>query len=109
MKRMIESTPLRNSNKKLTNRSARKTLVKKLRQNYIPKSETIVITGHNAEAGLDVFDSENEEKQRAIFNATGTVNKDPVHFQRSHSKPWVIWPNDEECNFQFYRPKMGFS
>ena len=31
MKRMIENSPLRNSDKKLTNHSARKTLVKKLR------------------------------------------------------------------------------
>ena len=61
MKRMIENSPLRNSNKKLTNHSARKTLVKKLRQNYIPKSEIIGITGHSREAGLDAYDSENEE------------------------------------------------
>ena len=61
-----------------------------MRQNYIPKSEIIGITGHNSEPGLDVHDSGNEEKQRAISNAIDTVNKDPVHFQRSHSKPWVI-------------------
>ena len=30
------------------------------------------------------------EEQRAISNAIDTVNKDPVHFQQSHSKPWVI-------------------
>ena len=30
-----------------------------------------------------------------ICNAIDTVNKDSVHFQRSHSKPWVILPNDE--------------
>ena len=36
MKRMIENSPLRNSDKKFKNHSARKTLVKKLRQNYIP-------------------------------------------------------------------------
>ena len=61
MKRMIENSPLRNSNKHLTNHSARKTLVKKLRQNYIPKSEIIGITGHSPEAGLDAYDSGNEE------------------------------------------------
>ena len=83
MKRMIENSPLRNSNKKLTNHSARKTLVKKLRQNYIPKSEIIGITGHNSEADLNVYDSGNEEQQRAISNAIDTVNKDPVRFQRS--------------------------
>ena len=61
MKRMIENSPLRNSNKNLTNHSARKTLVKKVRQNYIPKSEIIGITGHSPEAGLDAYDSGNEE------------------------------------------------
>ena len=56
---------------------------KKMRQNYIPKSEIIGITGHNSEADLNVYDSGNEEQQRAISNAIDTVNKDPVHFQRS--------------------------
>ena len=66
---MIKSSPLRNSDKKLTNHSARKTLVKKLRQNYMQKSEIIGITGHNSEAGLDAYDSRNEEQQRAVSNA----------------------------------------
>ena len=71
---------------------------KKLKQNYIPRSEIIGITiGHNSEAGLDAYDSGNEEQQRAISNAIDTVNKDPVHFQRSHSKPWVIFPNNERA------------
>ena len=43
---------------KLTNHSARKTLVKNLRQNYIPKPEIIGITSHSSEAGHDVYDSE---------------------------------------------------
>ena len=96
MKRMIENSPLRNSDKKLTYHSARKTLVKKLRQDYIPKSEIIGITGHNFEAGLDAYDSGNEEQQRVISNAIDTVNKNPVHFQRSHPKPWLNLPNDNE-------------
>ena len=55
-----------------------------MKQNYIPRSEIIGITiGHNSEAGLDAYDSGNEEQQRAISNAIDTVNKDPVHFQRS--------------------------
>ena len=37
-----------------------------------------------------------KEQQRAISNAIDTVNKDPVHFQQSYSKPWVILPNDEQ-------------
>ena len=75
MKRMIENSPLWNSDKKLRNYSA--------------------ITGHNSEAGLDVYNSWNEEQQRAISDAIDTVNKDPVHFSRYHSKLWVILPNDK--------------
>ena len=32
-----------------------------MRQNYIPKSEIIGITGHNSEAGLDAYDIGNED------------------------------------------------
>ena len=67
MKRMIENSPLRNSDKKLINHSPRKTLVKKLRKNYIPKYEIIGITSHNSEIGFDTHDSRNEE-QCAISN-----------------------------------------
>ena len=66
-----------------------------MRQNYIPKSKIIGITGHNSEAGLDAYDSGNEEQKCAISNAIDTVNKVPVNFQQSHLKPWVILQNDE--------------
>ena len=57
---MIENYPLWNWDKKLTNHSGRRTLVKKLRQSYILKSKIIgIITGHNSEAGLDGYDSRN--------------------------------------------------
>ena len=109
MKRMIENSPLRNSDKKLTNHSARKTLVKKLRQNYIPKSEIIGIIGHKSEVGLHAYDS-GTRNNSAISNATDTVNKDPAHFQRIHSKPWVILPNDEQVkNPTFNFLDLGFS
>ena len=111
---LLENSLLWNSDKKLTNHSARKTLVKKkkkLRQNHIPKSEIIGITGHNSEASLEAYDSGNEEEQLAISNAIDTVNKDPVHFQWSHSKPWVILPNDgvKNSTFNFLNQKVGLS
>ena len=68
---MIENSPLRNSDKKLINHSPRKTLVKKLRKNYIPKYEIIGITSHNSEIGFDTHDSRNEE-QCAISNTNNT-------------------------------------
>ena len=81
-----------------------------MRQNYIPQSEIICITGHNSEAGLDAYDSGNKEQQRAISNAIDAVNKDPVYFQRSHSKPWVILSNDERVKnptFNFREEKWA--
>ena len=95
MKIMIENSPLQNSDKKLTNHYARKTLVKKWGNN----------SGHNSEAGLDTFDSENEQQKRVISNAIDTVNKDPVHFQRNHSKPWVKNPNFSFLDQKWASPK----
>ena len=57
----------------MTNHSARKTLVKKLKSKQIPKSEIIGITGHNSEAGLDAYDSGDENEQRMISNAIDNV------------------------------------
>ena len=65
-----------------------------MRQSYIPKPEIIGITGRNSEAGLDAYDSGSEYDSVALHNAIDTVKKDHVHFQQSHSKPWVILPND---------------
>ena len=89
MKRMIKFRP------KINKQLSRKTQVKILRQNYIPKSKIIGITGHNSEAGLDAYDSGNEEQKCAISSVIDTNNKVPVNFQQSQSKPWVILQNDE--------------
>ena len=53
----MQNSPLQNREKHLANHSARKALVKKLKQQQVPKSEIIRITGHNREAGLDAYDS----------------------------------------------------
>ena len=53
MKDLISNSPLQNSEKHLANHSVRKILAKKLKQQSVPKSETISITGHNRKAGLD--------------------------------------------------------
>ena len=89
MKKVTGNFPLRNSDRKLANHNTRKSLVKKLRQNYIPNSEIIDITGHNSEAGLDAYNSGNKEQQRAISNAIDTDNIDPAHFQKNLFKTMV--------------------
>ena len=67
VKRMIENSPLAATTvKKLTNHSARKTVVKKLKAHKVPKSDIITITGHTTEAGLNDYDSGNEEHQEEL-------------------------------------------
>ena len=51
MKRLISNSPLQKSEKHLANHSARKTLVKKLKQQQVPKSKIISISRHNRETG----------------------------------------------------------
>ena len=66
---MIGNSPLANVTKKITNHSALKTLVKKLKSHQLPKSDIICITGHNSEAGLDAYDSDHEVQQQWISHA----------------------------------------
>ena len=40
--------------------------MKKLKQQQVPKSEIISITGHNREAGLDAYDSGDEVQQKQL-------------------------------------------
>ena len=70
MKTMKENSPLKDvcPDKKLTNHSARKTVVKKLKSSGIPKCEIKNITGHSSEQGLDDYDSGDENEQRIMSN-----------------------------------------
>ena len=66
MKDLISNSPLQNSEKHLANHSARKALVNKLKQQQVPKSEIISITGHNREAGLDAYDGGGEVQEKQL-------------------------------------------
>ena len=67
MKNMIANSPLSTScKKKITNHSARRTLIKTLKNKQIPKCDIISITGHTTEAGLDPYDSGDEFQQESI-------------------------------------------
>lgn len=79
MKNMKLNSPLQNSTKKLTNHSARKTLVKKLKKAQVPRSEIVGITGHSSEAGLDDYDSGDEFQQRQISFAIDGAIKTKTH------------------------------
>ena len=101
MKRMVENSPLQtvSVDKKLTNHSARKTLVKKLKRNHIAKSEIIGITGHNSEAGLDAYDS-GDEDQRFISNAIDNIQAPRPSSaislsHNNHPHNWVVSASDQ--------------
>ena len=67
---MKENSPLKDvcPDKKLTNHSARKTVVKKLKSSGIPKCEIKNITGHSSEQGLGDYDSGDENEQTIMSN-----------------------------------------
>ena len=70
---MVKNSPLSNSTKKLTNHSARRTVINKMRRNNIPKSDIIAVTGHRTEAGLDAYDSGDEEQQYSLSRAIDNI------------------------------------
>ena len=78
MKNMKKNSPLKDlcPEKNLTNHSARKTVVKKLKSSGIPKCEIKNITGHASANRLDDYDSGDEREQQIISRAidnTGLV------------------------------------
>jgi hypothetical protein len=72
MQTMISDTPLASSSKRLTNHSARKTLVKKLRSNNVERSSIMNVTGHRNEQSLNDYDEGNENEQRHVSNLIGS-------------------------------------
>ena len=107
MKDLMSNSPLQNSEKHLANHSARKTLVKKLKQQQVPKSEIISITGHNREAGLDAYDSGDELQQKQlphfIDNHQPTASKNKYTISPNNpiirNPSFSFFPNDD----QFYQ------
>ena len=100
MKNVISKSPLQIS-KHITNHSARKTLVKRLKQNNVAKSEIISVTGHSTEACLDPYDNGDEKQQQAISNAIDNCSIKPF-LHRQHFIP----PNDPRIlypTFSFFQ------
>ena len=68
MRKMKENSPLHGTDKRMTNHSALKTIVKKLQQHGIQKSEITSITSHQSTIGLDSYDEGDENQQRVLSN-----------------------------------------
>ena len=105
IKDLISNSPLQKSEKHLANHSARKTLVKKLKQKQVPKSEIISITGHNREAGLDAYDSSDEIHQKQLSRFID--NHQPTASKNKYS----ISPNNpviRNTSFSFFSNDVQF-
>ena len=105
MKDFISNSPLPNNEKHLENHSAKKkTLVKKLKQQQVPKSEIISITGHNGGAGLDAYDSCEEVQQKQlphfIDNHQPTSSKSKYSISPNNpiirNQSFSFFPNDDQ-------------
>ena len=70
MKKMKLNSPLIDlcPEKRITNHSARKTVIKKLKSSGIPKCKIKNITGHTSAQGLADYDSGDEREQQMISN-----------------------------------------
>ena len=62
-------------------------MVKGLKQNNAAKSETISVSGHSTEAGLDPYDSGDEKKQQAISNAIDNCSLNSFSHNQNFSPP----------------------
>ena len=68
MKNVVQNSTLQYTIKLFVNHSSRRTLVKKLKQNQVPKSEVISITIHIREAGFDFCENGDEIHQQHLPN-----------------------------------------
>ena len=82
MKDMIAGTDVENGRKKLTNHSARKTLVRKLKSAGIPESSIIKVTGHTTTAGLTNYDPEDENEFQSMSNAVQNKQREQQQQQQ---------------------------
>ena len=66
MKQIVAGSSLEASCKKLTNHSARKTLVNKLKKTNVERSSIVKVTGHRNLQSLDDYDEGDEAEQRDV-------------------------------------------
>ena len=73
MKEIKLNSPLKDlcPDKRLTNHTARKTVVKKLQSQGVQCSDIISITGHTTTRGLDAYDEGDNGFQRVLSNMIG--------------------------------------
>ncbi|KAK3732358.1 hypothetical protein QZH41_006621 [Actinostola sp. cb2023] len=73
--------------KRLTNHSARKTLVKKLKAANLPRSAIIGVTGHTNERSLADYEEGDENEQRAISSIISGESAEQQICPEVHRQP----------------------
>ena len=68
MKSVVKDMPLEKSKKKLTNHTARKTVVKKFRAASVKRQSIIQVTGHSSEKSLNDYDEGSKKEQQHLSN-----------------------------------------
>ena len=85
VKSMKENTPLQDMclEKRSSNHSVRKTVVRKLKAKGVPKFQIITITGHRQEQSVEAYDSGKENEQRQLSNS---IDGKETHFNQTTSR-----------------------
>ena len=75
------------ANKKVTNDSARKTTIWKIKSFGFPKCEIKNIIGHNCERGIDACDSGNEDEMFGMSSAISKCTQQYLNYSTSTVTP----------------------
>ena len=88
MKNIIKNTPLETSSKRLSNHSARKTVVKKLRAANVERQSIIQVTGHANENSLNDYDEGSEREHRELSHI---ISGTPQTTTSNSSLGFPVW------------------
>ena len=88
MKNNVKSNPVALSGKKLTNHSARKTLVKTLRTANVERQYIIQATGHASEQSLQDYDEGTEQEQQVLSSIISNNPQQPLKANSDMGPQW---------------------
>ena len=80
------------ANKRITNHSARKTLVQKLQDHNVPPTHIAQVTGHKNPQSINNYSCLREEQQEAISSLLSTDTSSPLQTDDSYSARALTLP-----------------
>lgn len=99
MKNIVKSTPVALSGKKLTNHSARKTLVKRLRTANVERQSIVQVTGHASEQSLQDYDKGTKQEQQVLSSIISNNPQQPLKAKSDRSSVAVKQPRTNSEQF----------